>query len=887
MYELDHPEWYVLTKLVPPTVRGHTVHRPHLEERLCYSVSTNGLTLLSAPAGYGKTTLLALLPVLVPDYPLAWISIDEEENDPVRFIGLLVAALGKLHPQCGQSALSRIAGGVNNDSDLRKVVTALINDIVSYISEPFILVLDDLHFVTEFMVYQVLDNLLEQRPPNLHLAIGTRTDPALRLSRLAARGQLGEFRRGDLSLNLDQTLQLLNDTLNLNLSSFEASILYERTEGWPGVLCLLAGPLARMESPEQRLQFLESLSHSEGRIYDFLMEEILFDIPEYERLFLLQTSILSEITPNICRAVTGREDSDVVLSNLYRRNLAIAAISLNPDGEPVYRYHALLARMLRERLNWEYSSEVIDLHRRAAEIQKTPGRAIAHYLQAGLWEQAVQLIISYGMQMLYQGMAETIQQWYNKLPSEVKGSYPKLTVLLARSEIHRGDYEAAGRLLEKASFDVECAADEVDVLTSQITLAYDAGDRKKVERYVRRGSELPLNPVGKVAVGIASAWLHLSNSSWDAVCAHVCEALKVPATTNDRRADLIGVTYTTAFMAALPGCMQAIDAYCAEVTATAASDSAWYLGAQELASWILLWRGQIDESRARLACAEALRQKLSGYPFVGNDLPVLRSILSLASGDFEAAESSLELLQQRIERPGRNKVMLHFHAAGRMMALLGRREEALTMLRKLESLDMDCKLTCYLVWHLRGLVATLNDEQGEAKNALKKAIELEDELPMAHVSGSARLIGASLLLEQRKPKDALDLAKPVLNKWHQASLPGFALADGPIILPVLRLARDSDLPGAVWMLNLFSKNIVLPKQQSSKGSKTKVHSSETLSPREQDVLRLLMEGCTNLQISAELHISPETVKTHISKIFRKLNVSSRTQAAIRARELGL
>nr|NLJ03505.1 LuxR family transcriptional regulator [Bacillota bacterium] len=221
MYERPQPEWYVLTKFAPPMVRAHTVHRPHLDQMLRHSVSAYSLTLLSAPAGYGKTTLLSSLPVLLPDYPLAWISLDEEDNDPVRFIGLLAAALGKIHPRCGQSVLSHLRGGISNRADLRKISAALINDVLHYISEPFALVLDDLHFVTEPLVYNVLDHLLEQSPPNLHLAIGTRTDPPLRLGRLAARGQLGEFRRGDLSLNLEQTRHLMNQILDLDLSLAE------------------------------------------------------------------------------------------------------------------------------------------------------------------------------------------------------------------------------------------------------------------------------------------------------------------------------------------------------------------------------------------------------------------------------------------------------------------------------------------------------------------------------------------------------------------------------------------------------------------------------------------------------------------------------------------
>lgn len=855
------------------------MYRPHLEEMLRYSVSHHALTLLSAPAGYGKTTLLASLPSILPDYHLAWITMDDEDNDPVRFIRLLVAALGKIHAQCGQSVAPQITGGINSDIEIKKVMAALINDIVNYVSEPLVMVLDDLQCVTEPTVYMALDYLLEQRPANLRIAIGTRNDPALRLTRLGVQRQLGELRRSDLSLDQDQTQQLLNDILELNLSPSEVAILQERTEGWPGALCLLAGPLGRMDNVEKRVQFVAALNHSEQRVYDFLVEEILHNLPKDVRSFLLQTSILSEINPSVCRAVTGREDSDILLADLYRRNLAIAEISMDIEEEPVYRYHALFKKMLNEQLHRECPNEVAGLHLRAARVQTTPGRAIAHYLSANHWESAIDLIVKYGMEMLYQGMAETIGQWYRRLPKEAQDTNSQLTTLMARSEIHRGDYATAGRLLDKASRSARCVEDEVDLLASQITLAYDANDREKVERYVKRGLTLPLNPVAKVSVGLARAWLHLNTSDWDAVCLHVCDALKAPATANDRRADLIGVTYATAFMAALPGCTSAIEAYCAEVIATAASDSAWYLGAQELGSWISLWRGQLGKARQDVECAQALRQKLGGYPFVGNDLPLLLSIFSLAEGDLESAELSLEQMEERIEKPGRSKVMLHLHGAGRTMALLNRREEALTMLHRLESLDSNYKLTSYLTLHLRGLLAVLKGEEHEVKITLKKAIELEEQLPMAHVGGSARLLWSSYLLESGKASEALAMAKPVLSRWYNASLPGFALMDGPIILPVLGLARDRAVPGASSMLELFSGDLVWSRKRDQQ-------SSESLSPREQDVLKLLVEGCTNLQISTRLHISPETVKTHVSNIFRKLEVCSRTQAAIRGKELG-
>ena len=207
--------WYVATKLQSPLVRSDIIRRPHMEEELCRFVTTLPLTLLSAPAGYGKTTLLSALPSLLPDHPMAWITLEAEDNDPVRFIGLLTTALQKLHSECGNSVWPLISGAGVSGSSIKHAMGVLINDIVRYLQEPFILVLDDLHYVTEPAIYVALDYLIDKLPPNLHVAIGTRHDPPLRLARLAARRQIGELRRADLSLNQDETRQLLNDTLGL------------------------------------------------------------------------------------------------------------------------------------------------------------------------------------------------------------------------------------------------------------------------------------------------------------------------------------------------------------------------------------------------------------------------------------------------------------------------------------------------------------------------------------------------------------------------------------------------------------------------------------------------------------------------------------------------
>ncbi|HWI63797.1 MAG TPA: LuxR C-terminal-related transcriptional regulator [Symbiobacteriaceae bacterium] len=887
----DSSAWLVATKLRPPLMRDDTIRRTHLEEALSRSVSALPLTLLSAPAGYGKTTMLASLPRLLPELPLAWVTLDAEDNDPIRFLSLLATACQRLHPECGKSVWPWLAAGATEGAGLKRAVGALINDILACLPSPFILVLDDLHFVTEPAVFVALEYLLDHQPPQLHLAVGTRHDPPLRLTRMAARRQLAELRRPDLSFSENEAHELLNATLGLSLSETEVTALQQRTEGWPAGLCLLAGPLARMGTQADRSQFMAAVTHSERYALDFLAEEVLRNLPDDLRRFLMQTSILAEMTPSACRAVTGREDAEDVLEGLYRQNLTIASITTGEDGEPVYRHHALFARLLSRQLEREMPGELTDLHRRAAAAQKTPGRAIAHFFAAGLWEEAAQLMGKFGMQLLHSGMAETVRTWYGALPAETRTANPRLTVLVARCHIHRGEYATARGLLAPALEIFVANGDtegEMDAVTSLITVSYAMDDVAAVAECVERALRLPLGPMGQVAARLARAWLHFLHSEWGDCHDDIRDALTVAITSGDRRTDMIAIPYMAASLIAVPGCLDLTERYCAEVVGRTQPETAWRLGAEELAIWPVLMHGRMDDALARAEATNALRQRLGGYPFMGVELAVHLTVLQIARGDLAAAAQSLETLQHRTEGGGRGRWNFYFHAAGRALALLGRIPEADATLQRLVALESDLPLVRYLKEHLAGLIALLDGRRPEAAAALDRAAGLEAELPIAWIGGSARLLQARLLLDKGRPEEALAAAAPVLEAWDKAGTPGRALLDGPAILPVLRLAaqRGSDI--ATRALRLFATPAAAPVNAAPVAPAPAGGAlAEPLTQRELDVLKLIVAGRTNRQIGEELYITEETVKTHVVRILRKLDVTSRTQAAIRGRELGL
>lgn len=882
---IETSTWLAATKLRPPAERSDTIKRPHLEAELKRAISTLPVTLLSAPAGYGKTTMLAAIPRLLPDYPLAWITLDPEDNDPALFLRLLVAALSELHPDCGKSALPWISAGATDSESVKKATGAIINDVMERLPDPFVLVLDDLHSITEPAVFTALEYLLSHQPPQMRLAIGTRYDPPLRLARLAGRRELAEIRRADLGFTEHETEQLLNGVLGLGLSGPEVSVVQERTEGWPAGLCLLSGHISRMGPATGGSPSGLSLIRSDRFALDFVSEEVLQNLPGDLRRFLLQTSILPEMTPSICRAVTGREDSGQVLETLYRQNLTIAAIESEEAGEPVYRHHALLARLLSRLLEQEMPGDIAELHRRAALAEKTPGRAISHYLAAGFWDEAARLMVESGAELLALGMSETLHKWCNALPVEERRKHPRLTVLLGRCEIHRGNYSAAAPLLKSACDAFVAAGDvngEAATVPSLITLAFQNNDRETASSLVDRAMALPLNHMGKMSALLARSWLRISSSDWDGARADFTQALSLLESTGDRPAALMGVTYVVASgIYAVPGCLDLAARFGSAASKLASPDTALALGGDEIGLWPVLCAGQVDEALAMAEDIERRRQRIPGYPVLGNDATVVLSILRLTRGETKAAGDAADRLLHRISNAAQTKRPFYLHAAGRAMAFAGQLAQAKELLNRLSGADDGLPFTMYLKSHLEGLLTLVSGRRDEASAALEQAAERESLLPIAWAGGSARLLKARLMLDEGQAEAAASVLADVLTEWELEGCLGRVLLDAPAILPVLSYAAKAGDSAAARALAL------LPPLRVTGGGTPPSDLTKLLTSRECEVLKLIVAGRTNREIARELYVTEDTVKSHVAHILRKLDVTSRTQAAIRGRELGL
>ena len=378
----------LLTKLYIPPPRINVVSRPRLIERLNAGLHSK-LTLISAPAGFGKTTLVSEW-IASCDRPVAWLSLDQGDNDPVRFLIYLISALQTLalskvegiSTSIGAGALAALQSPQQSSSE--SILTALLNDITT-ISDNSVLVLDDYHMIDLKQVDQALYFLVEHLPPQMHLVIVTREDPDLPLSRLRSQGQLSELRAYDLRFTPSEAAEFLNQVMKLNLSAEDVAMLETRAEGWIAGLQLAA---LSMQGNKDISGFIREFAGDHRYIVDYLVEEVLHSQPEPIRSFLLQTSILDRMNGSLCDSVTGKKNGSARLEALQHGNFFVIPLD---DNRNWYRYHQLFADVLRMHLKAEHPDQVFTLHRRASEWYEHNGSAadaIHHALAAKDFERA-------------------------------------------------------------------------------------------------------------------------------------------------------------------------------------------------------------------------------------------------------------------------------------------------------------------------------------------------------------------------------------------------------------------------------------------------------------------------------------------------------------------
>ncbi len=406
------------TKFHIPSPRPELVPRPDLVERL-ESGLRRKLTLISAPAGFGKTTLLSECAAQCGQ-PVAWLSLDEEDNDAIRFWTYLIAALQTVQADLGQEALQVLQAP--QPPPVQSVLTPLLNDLAA-LSHALVLILDDYHVISNRAIHDGLVFLLDHQPQQLHLVTSTRADPPLPISRLRVRGQLTEIRADDLRFTANEAAAFLNEVMGLDLTLKDVQALETRTEGWIAGLQLAA---LSMQGRKDKQAFVAAFTGSHHYVLEYLTEEVVYRQPKAVQQFLLQTSILERLSGSLCDCVT-EGDSATMLERLRRDNLFVVQ---GDDEHHWYRYHHLFADLLNNLQRKKSSPEhIAELHRRASkwyEQNRTPRDAIKHSLQAQDFERAATLIEQEIKSTLSRGSVTTLVRWAEALPEEIVRTQPRL-----------------------------------------------------------------------------------------------------------------------------------------------------------------------------------------------------------------------------------------------------------------------------------------------------------------------------------------------------------------------------------------------------------------------------------------------------------------------------
>jgi len=902
------------TKLHVPRPQPGFVPRPRLVQALDEGLA-RGLVLVCAPAGSGKTALLA-------DWarrgqrPLAWLSLDAADNDPARFWRHAAAALDRVRPGIAERVGPLL--GPPAPSSFEGLVTALINELAAQPGDGEVLVLDDYHLIDSQPVHRSLMFLLEHLPPGLRLVLASRADPPLPLplARLRARGQLAELRAGELRFSADEAASLLREAIGADLPGEAAAALAARTEGWAAGL-QLAGLSLRGHA--DAAGFVATFSGSHRYVLDYLTGEVLERQSEQMRGSLLETSVLERLSGPLCDAVTGRSDGQATLEAIERAGLFLVPLD---EVRGWWRYHQLFADLLRARLQQEQPGRAAALHRNAAAWCEEHGLAddaVRHALGAGEMSWAARLIEQHFDAFLLRSEGVTLQRWLAALPAELVRSRPRLCLAQTFLAIVGGDVEAAEPPLDAAERAFGDAADE------------------PFEPSVGKDASLLANV--PAAIALDRAFLAVLRGDAEGAFAFASRALAVIGE---------GEWMLRSVAGGYLGLAEWLRGRLAEAERALSSSVAQWRAAGEryLAVRTSLLLGQVQRAQGRLdAAAGTYRQALEITAMPGRPALPGAGIAHVGLAEVAYQRGQLDTARRHLS-------------------------EGIAACRQLGYTQLLATGLATLAWirQAEGDAAGALDAIGEAERAAPAVTSLLNPVPaqrarlllaQGDVAAAARwtkerglaagdepgypqepeyLVLARVLLAQDHPGQAL----PLLERLHAAA--AAQRRTGSVIearaLQALALAASGDQPGAVATLAgaltlacpqgyvavfadegapmraLLARLAAaqragqpapaaggvppgcLARLQQALDQKPAVPRpgraaaavpglAEPLTARELDVLRLLAAGTPNQRIARELVVTLDTVKKHVSHVLGKLGAANRTEAVTRARELGL
>ncbi len=884
------------TKLVVPPgrARDRMVQRRRLLEKLDSGLAQRSkLTLVSAPAGFGKTTLLSEWAVKQPG-AVAWLSLGREDQEPTQFWSYLIAALETVKAGIGETVLARLFS--SQPPPRPELLIELLNAIDASAPRPLVIVLDDYHLIEEAAVHKELAFFLDHLPTQVHMVIATRYDPTLPLSRLRGRGELNELRTADLRFTAQEAATFLNQVMGLELKAEQVSALEKRTEGW--IVGLQMAALSMQGRGRQgQAKFITAFTGSHRYVLDYLADEVLLQQSKEVRTFLTHTSILDRLTGSLCDHVCGRSDGQETLEHLESANLFIIPLD---DERRWYRYHHLFADLLRKRLGESEPALAPVLHQRASawyEREKLTADAVRHALAAGDLGQSSRLIGANALAMMEHGELSTLKGWLAAIPEKEVSSQPWLGVAHAWMLAFTGQLDESETLLaelEQALSDSHLDKDPLKghLLAIRTQVASVKGNAEEAAGYAR------------VALDLLPAD-DLSTRAWLSMALGLSLGRSGELSAGERE-----LTEAVAFG------RQAGDGH---VTVLALCN----LAARQMS------QGELQ--RAAGTFREALGTAEGYVRRTGRRLPVsgyAHTYLAAILCEWDQLDAALEHVHEGIklcEQWGEPELLVGgYSCLAEIQLVTDDPAGALDAIHKAEQIAQDLS-SFYYARATRG-AALVRLRTGDKSGAFRWAAENEN----APESGdsledcASDLALAEIKLAQERPVEALELAIRALETAQEAgtdllvidalilqALAQQALGKTEQALQVLEEALSIAEPekyvgifrtrGApmIQLLRAASKAKRAPdyadrllaarkRESIPEATPSPVETLvEVLSEREMEVLRLLAAGLSNREIAQELYLSINTIKTHAKSIYGKLGVNRRTQAVSRARELGL
>jgi LuxR family maltose regulon positive regulatory protein len=920
------PEAVIETKLLPPRLRQQTVPRLRLEDLLRRGAERT-LTLLSAPAGFGKTTLLGAWLAHRGGLPIAWVSLDERDTDPSVFWTHLLYAVDRVVPGAATSALARLD---SNRPHIDEILSPLVNEL-SVTAADLSVVLDDYHLADSPSIQPGMLFLLEHLPPQVHLVISTRADPALPLSRLRARGELVEIRAADLRFTGDEAAFYLNEVNGLALDATDVATLESRTEGWAAALQLAA---LSLEGKENAAGFISGFAGDDRVVVDYLAEEVLDRQPADVRAFLLETSILDELTARLCDAVTGRADSKAMLERLERQNLFVVPLD---DRRRKYRYHHLFGDVLRAHLLEEKRADASRLHRRASDWYHDVGEpeaAVRHAVAGGdlvLAAERMELAIP---ALLQDRREAVVRRWARDLPADIVHNRPVLAVGFIGGLMSSNDFDGVAPRLEyvedllKAPVEDLVVADEAEfarlpatVETYRAALCLVRGEPQLTVHH----AELALaHAPDDDHLSIASASALVGLASWadgDLGAAH--RAYRTATDHLERAghiADVLGCCITLADIEITQGRLR--EARRTLERALALADGSQMRGVSDMNVGLSRVAWEQDDL---LSAAGYLRQAdeagdACGLPQNPYRWRVMMARLRHAEGDTATAVELLEEADRVYVGDFAPNVQPVAATRARLLVAAGDIAGARAWAREYGVTAGD-ELTYLSEYNHLTLVRVLLAEYAAAANddALATASALLAGILTAARQGNRTGTVIEALVQQslaqraagyldsatRTLAQAAHLAEPegyvrvftgegvamraLLDELNQRH-PGSPFVQRLLQEPALRSAgpdgantADASTGGAA---EPRTRTAAAALDAPTPGALPKTMAGP-LTGRETDVLRLLGSDLSGPDIARQLHVSLATVRTHTQRIYAKLGVNNRRAAIRRAHHLDL